>query len=275
MVKCFERMPPASLAASLVAVLALGAGCSSSSPATGPGDADAEHKDATAEAAPPVDAGPCKPASTAGFKPAKVTPVVQPACSDAQIMAFIGECYSSDATEETCSTWLASPSNFLCRANCLITEYGETPAIPGATPPPKPQPSWGPIVAVVNQGETDLLNVGACLAVADPTSSACANALMDELQCEYDACAAVPGCSVPTEPTLPKVKSTQMALEACFTSAGQGSCASYATTMKAACAGASTGPGKFCFSAATDDTSLTKMLTQQCGGGDGGGRYGG
>jgi hypothetical protein len=265
------------LAGTGTVLVALGFACTDSGAGPASGDDSGVTQDVATDAGVPEDSpadAPCQPGTATGFVPKAVTAMQQKACSDAQITAFIGECYSSAATQQTCMTWLASPANFICRVNCLITEYAGTPVTPGITPPPAPVSPWGPIVAVVNRGETDWLDIGACVAIADPSQGACSTAYTNAFECEYYSCAADPACSVPTDPAESDTAAHVQALRDCFAAADKGPCATYANAIGGACATADAGPGAFCFGAASDNTALTKMVTQQCGGGDGGGRYG-
>jgi hypothetical protein len=245
---------------------------------------DAAARDAGTSADVVLDVGPCEPGSVKEFKPTPITPVVSPACSDTNDIApFVGYCYS-DAGEPGCVAWKILAANIACVADCLNTVYGAGTAAPGDAIP-KAGPHWGPTFAVNNPGESDWLNVGGCVAVADPSKEgqACATALTNAFECEYYACVAVPGCSVPDYPASaqPRLK----ALQSCFSAADKGACASYASAATNACASIAdggdapdagpdagdAGSAAFCFRAATDTAALTTMLTQQCGGGDGGG----
>jgi hypothetical protein len=172
-------------------------------------------------------------------------------------------------------SWQLLSGNFICNAQCLNTAYTQGDLIAGGMIP-KPTSSWGPTIHTNNPGQSNWLNVGGCVGVADPDGGQdCATALTNAFECEYFACIAVPGCSVPVYPASaePRLK----ALQGCFAAAGSGVCSSYADKAKSACAsytdasGADAGPAAFCFNAATDSTALTTMLTQACGGGDGGG----
>jgi hypothetical protein len=140
-------------------------------------------------------------------------------------------------------------------------------------PPPEPLAPWGPTIAIPNPGQSNWLNIGSCVAVADTSTEgkACATALTNSFECQYYACVAVPGCSVPNPPESELGQVRLKALQGCFTAAGEGVCSSYASAVKEACATADAGPAAVCFSAPTDSSALTKMLTEACGGGDGGG----
>ncbi len=248
--------------------------CSSPTSGVGPSDSGPTGSDAPQAADVVVDVGPCEPASVSGFAPTAVAPIVAPACSDtAQIPVFLGDCYSEAGTQAGCSNWQGLPANFSCAYSCLNTPYGAQSVTPGAMPP-QPLAQWGPTVAIPNPGQSNWLNLGACMAVADPSTEGqgCATALTNSFECAYFACIAVPGCSVPNPPESELGQERLKALQACFAAAGKGVCSSYQDSVKSACADADAGPGAFCFSAATDDSAaLTKMLTQECGGGDGGG----
>lgn len=223
-----------------------------------------------------VDVGPCVPGSVSKFSPTPVAPLVFRACSDTNdIPQFIGNCYSDAGTEKTCVTWKDLGANFTCNA-CLNTVYGETNVSPPPALLPVPAPSWGPAVAIYNPGESDWLNVGGCVRVSDPDAGhACGTALTNAFECEFYACAAVPGCSVPEYPAAAQPRLGE--LENCFAAAASGVCSSYADTAKSECASytdagdGDAGPAAFCFRGATDTAALTTLLTQQCGGGDGGG----
>jgi hypothetical protein len=241
-----------------------------------PQDSGPSQSDAVSDAGTPAeDVGPCEPGSVSGFAPTPVAPLVQAACSDTNdIPQFVADCYSDAGTEQSCVSWQLLPANFICNAQCLNTSYSETNVSPGGSVP-KPQPSWGPTVAVYNPGESDWLNVGGCVGVADTSQEgqACATALTNSFECEYYACASVRGCSVPVypAPAQPVLKALQM----CFAAAGSGVCASFTSAVNGACAlngdAGDAGPAAFCFKAASDNGALTTMLTQECGGGDGGG----
>jgi hypothetical protein len=265
-----------------VGLMVVGAGfavaCSSSpspsgDPTTDSGTTKSDAGGDAASADVAVDVGPCEPASVSGFKPLAVAPLVAPACSDtAQISVFVGDCYTDAGTQASCSAWKGLEANFSCAYTCLNTQYGDQTVIPGKTPP-DPMAPWGPTIAIPNPGQSNWLNTGSCVAVADTSTEgkACATALTNAFECEYYACVAVPGCSIPNPPESELGQTRLKALQKCFLAAGDGGCSSYAKDVKSACANADAGPAAFCFAAATDSSALTKMLTQECGGGDGGG----
>jgi hypothetical protein len=252
--------------------------CSSPSTKMEPADSGSVKSDASSDAGTSadvvVDVGPCVPGSVSKFSPTPVAPLVSPSCSDTNdIPQFIGNCYSDAGTEKTCVTWKDLGTNFPCNA-CLNTTYGENSVSPPPALLPEPAPSWGAAVSIFNPGESDWLNVGGCVRVADPDAGHdCGTALTSAFECEFYACAGVPGCSVPEYPAAEQPRLGE--LQKCFAAAASGVCSTYADSAKSACASYTDagdgGPAAFCFRAATDSAALTTLLTQQCGGGDGGG----
>lgn len=124
-------------------------------------------------------AGSCQPLSTAGFTAKPITPVVNHACTDAQITGYVTQCLDPSLPDATaCLAWKAVPENAACLASCpVVSDVGAT--------------SWGPYVRAGSPGTLNFTDIGACVALMDPSSTgqACAAALETLLQCEVAACA--------------------------------------------------------------------------------------
>ena len=124
-------------------------------------------------------AGACQPLSAAGFSPRTITPVVNQACTDAQVAGYVTECLDPSLPDATaCTAWKAVPENAACIASCpVVTDIGSS--------------SWGPLVRVANPGTLQYYDLGTCVALMDPSPAgqACAAAIETQLQCEYAACA--------------------------------------------------------------------------------------
>ncbi len=159
----------------------------------------------------------CPPQSTASYTPAAYTAAVpnQNLCTTTDITAFVGACGDS-ATPTSCNDWITS--------NVAGVADGGAGTACGNC-----------IVAPMNNGAlwVDSLgglspNYGACVQLLDPSQgTACAGAYDDLAGCYGVACdTACPA----NDPTL------TADIGACFTAAKMGSCMSYATAEKSACA---------------------------------------
>jgi hypothetical protein len=222
--------------------------------------------------------GSCQPGSVAGFTAANVTSLNDnQACTGPQINSLVTDCFDPAATQAGCTTW--QNNNAGCFNSCtLFSPYAATNVTPGMSPPPAPMGPWGPFISVLNPGEIDFLNLGACVSLADPTQTACGNALTAAFECEYDVCAS--SCSIPVAPADPTA--AQTAYDNCSAAADgcpatgngpcTGVCGSYANTINTACGNtALNGAASFCLdgslsstSGATADPSLEKLIKQQC-----------
>jgi hypothetical protein len=125
-------------------------------------------------------AGSCQPLSTEGFTSKPITPVVNHACTDAQVTGYVTQCLDPSLPDNTaCLAWKAVPQNAACIAACpVVSDFSAS--------------SWGPFVRVGSPGTLTFYDTGTCVALMDPSSSgqACAAALETQLQCEVAACTA-------------------------------------------------------------------------------------
>jgi hypothetical protein len=277
----------------LAAVLMVGAGalwgeaCSSSS---GTMTADSGKLDTSRDSTefidtsmPPRDANvyawndaapPCQPASAAGFSPVMVAPVMNPVCTAAEVAGLVTQCFDPvTATTAGCAAWRAVAENMACLADCPVTSsYAAAPAV--HNPPPPPKGPWGPLVRITSESSITFLNLGGCVAAADPSSAAqsCANALNAQFECEYYACAA--NCPIPVTADASVTEDADGAFENCMLAADSGPCRAYANAADA-CTGAlrATSPAEFCLDgsllsadSASFDPSFEKLIGDQCGG---------
>ncbi len=204
--------------------------------------------DAGGTSPPPAEAGACAPGDVADFAPDWRPPPnsFTGDCSAAQLQSAVDACFGEKATPGSCAAWRATGDADGC-IECLIS--------------PSVSRTWAPIVSTL--GELELFNVGGCVALADPTQLACAQAVQAALQCEMNACFGL--CRLPDsgEPAA-----VQGALGGCFQAAGAAGCTAYASAASACVADA--GTVSFCYQAPQDDTALVQLLGVACGPADGG-----
>jgi hypothetical protein len=221
-------------------------------------------------------AGPCQPASTEGFVPVEIEPLVNPVCTDEQITGLVTQCYDPSLLDNSaCLAWKAVPENQTCLTSCPISTPIASGPVTG-NPPPPPVGPWGPIVKIENPGRIGFFDLGACLALMDPTpaAQACADALNTQLECEYYACAG--NCSIPTTETADAgaIYDAQSAYIYCTYAADTGPCASYVEAVTDCVAALpADGPGLFCVDGTlmsgdpgSFNPAAEKLLGAQCGG---------
>ncbi len=219
----------------------------------------------------------CQPGTLAGFTATPIAAVNNPgACTSGQVNSMVTQCLDPTSTQASCLAWQGVTANEDCLTNCpVFSTYSATNVTPGVSPPPAMGP-WGPFIAVLNPGESDFFNLGACVTLADPTQQPCGDALTEQLECEYYACAS--NCSIPAPPADPTAAETAyndcaIAADGCPASGNgpcTGVCGGYVNTVSSAC-GNVTGPALFCLdgslsstSSPTADPSLEKLIKQQC-----------
>jgi hypothetical protein len=124
------------------------------------------------------DGSTCWPQDTTGFSPNWVPPVGAHlgVCTAAQISDYYTACQGSASTTQTCDTWKSANGN--C-SNCVTTPSTGSP--------------YGALVDYVTIGGTGnggvvYINVGGCLAAAEPCNKPCAAAELAEIQCYNAAC---------------------------------------------------------------------------------------
>jgi hypothetical protein len=231
-------------------------GCGAPSVSTSPGGG------ADAGPLPAVDAGvydaprvvleaSCTPGSIASFTPAYNLPVgpYTGACSPPQLEKAVSLCFGSMAQSgKNCDGWVNDTDN----SGCVACALG-----------PLTASTWSPIL-YADDGAELFLNVGGCVALADPSQLTCAEAFEYVTECEIAACQAA--CPIPT--------STNRTLQSCVQAADgdAGVCASYAqkaSSCKAALqSDTSTSPASFCVDnggLAMDTDALLRYLTLACG----------
>jgi hypothetical protein len=233
-------------------------GCGAPSVAAPPGvDAGA-----LPDGGPPSDAGAydaakaaldasCTPGSLTSFMPAYNLPSgpFKGVCSASQLEDALSLCFGSGAKSGGyCDTWVNASKNADCVACALGPWTGST---------------WPPIL-YANNGAELFLNVGGCIALADPSQLTCAEAYEYDTECELAACQAT--CPVPTSDDSP--------FKSCVNAADgdAGACSSYAG-KKASCAAdlesnTNTSPASFCVDnggLASDTDALLRYLTLACG----------
>jgi hypothetical protein len=267
-------------------LLACGSGCSSSNgnAHSGPVDAGRDSLVLIDTAMPPRDANPyawneaapsCQPNSPAAFAPVKVAPVKNAVCTTAQVTGMVTQCFDpmTGTSSAACATWKAVAENQECMESCpVMSDYAKTAAT--TNPPPPPAGPWGPLIEVVSQSSILLLNLGGCVAAADPSAAAqsCADAMNAQLECEYYVCAA--NCPIPTTDDAMVAIDAEEAYQNCTLAADSGPCLGYANAANACIADLpGTTPAEFCLDASllsgdpvTFDPAFEKLIGNQCGG---------
>ncbi len=176
-------------------------------------------------------------------------------CTDTQLNDLIAACFDSQqASAAACGAWEHDPANQACAA-CWLGPVTATK-------------SWAPFLYADNPGETDYINIGGCVALADPSNVTCGKAVQAELQCELKAC--LQQCTVPAfsadAGNASRVEDASSALYACYSAADQGGCQSYASAASACAAGIEDGgTSAFCFAANKDSGSLLQLFQLACG----------
>ena len=102
--------------------------------------------------------------------------------------------------------------NHACLDGCpVISAIASAPAL--QNPPPAPTGPWGPLVEVVSHGSMTFVNIGGCVAAADPSAAgqACAGAINAQLECEYYVCAA--NCPIPETADASATNGAEQAFE--------------------------------------------------------------
>lgn len=208
-------------------------------------------------------AGACQPLSTASFTAKTITPVVNHTCTDAQVTGYVTQCLDPSLPDNTaCLAWKAVPENAACIAACpVVTDIGAT--------------SWGPFVRVGSPGTLTFHDLGACVALMDPSQAgqACAAAIETQLQCEVAACAAV--CSIETPDSgadAGAIYNDELAFVYCTYAADSAECASQVKAVTD-CAPNVAASARFCVDgtlSSGDPSSANpahlKLIGAQCGG---------
>jgi hypothetical protein len=207
--------------------------------------------------------GSCEPGSLTGFTPAVNPSAVSTGmCTSAQIASIVENCFpgaNPDAASSACTDLLADAATKQCYTGCVATDW--TAAASGVTYTTTP---WGGLLYLLNPGETDLIDVGACYANAAPGDAVvqtCAKDIEEWEECGLQACAS--NCPVPMETGEcdATCMAAQTAFFACETAANSGGCKTYYDAINTDCAAvtADSGPIFDCNSAvsALQSTSAT------------------
>jgi hypothetical protein len=196
--------------------------------------------------------GLCAPVGALMFNPSYQKPIGPYAedCTEDQLEKLLTACFGSDATNDACTKWLTNDDN----QTCLGCWAGSAKASP-----------WAPVIYSTNGGEAIFVNVGGCIALADPLELQCAQATEFLLECQMQACVAY--CPIPTTGST---KAADDALETCFTDAAKGACSMYAD--QAGTCEETLGPDSgtkslaaFCYQSVTLPEALIEYLTLACG----------
>jgi hypothetical protein len=203
----------------------------------------------------PDGAGACEPVPLpSDFKTVYETPSgpYAGACTTDQLDKLVAACFGSMATTAACSAWLAASDN----QACLGCWAGPAEGAAG---------TWPPVIYAANGGQAIFVNVGGCIALADPLQIECAQKTEFALECALAVC--VPYCPIPT---MGSTKVAEKALDGCLETAGQGACSMFAQ-QAAACetelsgSPAEKSPAAFCYAAATSADALMEYLSLACG----------
>lgn len=124
--------------------------------------------------------GTCWPQNETGFTATWVPPLGPHAnaCTSAQVTAFYDDCYGTNATATTCTTFEGDATNASC-LSCLSTDHTAS--------------KYG---ALVDYGNVSSVNTAGCLAAAEPCNLTCAQAMQADLECENAACDPTSACDV-------------------------------------------------------------------------------
>jgi hypothetical protein len=199
------------------------------------------------------DEGGCKP-SNAQFSPVYEPPTAAypGACSLDQMTSLVAACFGDHKTVSACNAWIGMADNAGC-LGCWATPVSAT--------------SWGPIVYSTSseKGQAIFVNVGGCIALADPSQLSCAKDVEYSLECVLSACA--DACPIPESGDTTTAMSE---LEACIQAAEKGGCSEYskpaeACTKTLSKSNPADAPASFCASAGTDSRDLLEYLVLACG----------
>ena len=210
------------------------------------------------------DAAPaCQPLSTEGFTPKTITPVVNHACTDAQVTSYVTQCLDPSLPDNTaCLAWKAVPENAACIAACpVVTDITAS--------------AWGPFVRAGSPGTLTFYDTGACVALFDTSSTgqACATALYAQLQCEIAACATpCPIEAADSGADAGAIYNDDVAFIYCTYAADSAECASQVKAVTD-CAPNVAASARFCVDGTlrsgdpkSADPVLEKFIGAQCGG---------
>jgi hypothetical protein len=196
----------------------------------------------------------CPPVDAASFAPTWHPPAGPNlgACTDAQLSALIPACFETTSTTTTCGAWLYDPTN----STCLACWQGSVGAA-----------TWAPFVHVDNPGEADYVNIGGCVALADPPEIACAHSIQAQLECEMASC--LTHCAVPDPDAGAAAHASALTvLQSCYDYVDRTECESYVAAVSECAAPLEVdgGPVGFCFSANGNNSDLLRLFTLACGG---------
>jgi hypothetical protein len=234
-------------------------GCGSSSSSMGAADAAADQRrahptrdasPAEAEASGPsqADAGDasslkCEPGSISGFKPTYRTPVgpYAEACTVAQVTDAVSSCFGPSSSVSACNAWVDASVNLGC-LNCWSGSVTS--------------PIWTPIIYATHGGQEVEIDIGGCVALADPSALSCAQSIEYIRQCELAAC--LPSCIIPADNDL-------TAISKCSAEADMGSCSKYAEAAAVCESALATSPAEFCLTAFMSSADLLEFFVLSCG----------
>jgi hypothetical protein len=160
-------------------------------------------------------AGTCTalPTVSSTMIPAYEPPARAAVCSMAQINAFVTACASSTGSNTACSAWANDPANSACDTCVVQTADAGVGSNTGA-------------LLFDSNNQPFALNLGGCIALADPTNGpACGMAVDLLFQCENAACDSAACVAAPLSD-----------VQACQATSQQGACASQLATATSSCA---------------------------------------
>jgi len=118
------------------------------------------------------EAGSCSPVDVTSFSPKLVSPYPGTPhsgdCTTANISDLFDACAGSTGTAIACSAFMAAHPT--CVACALTSVTG---------------PAYGPTLSTGGFAE---VNVGTCIALAEPCNRACGDAVLAQLECQFQAC---------------------------------------------------------------------------------------
>jgi hypothetical protein len=155
------------------------------------------------------EAGSCSPVDVTTFSPSLVpaypgTPH-SGACTTANITDLFNDCAGSSGSAVACSSFMSTHA--ACVA-CALTSVGGT--------------TYGPTLSTGGFAE---VNVGTCITLSEPCNRDCGDAVLAQLECQFQACNPAPGGNC--------ASATPAGDLACFAAALSCGCSGFATVASA------------------------------------------
>jgi len=190
----------------------------------------------------------CTPADVTLYSPPWIPPVARLGqCTAPQIAAFFAACVDATATPAACNAWEADPRNATCDG-CLVSD-------PNAT-------AYGASIRIPGSGSFQI-NLPGCLALAEPCNQPCAQALLAQLLCSYNACNPLPGQNCAIVDQVSRAEQAACLVKATTLSTPSCACMGYAPA--ASCGAAITGVAITKCTGNSARDSFSAMASFMCG----------